>query len=91
MFGVDSTGAPGSAVPGPESSAGPVVGTVAPVPPYGSSQQSWPSVTVQAGDTSGMSSDQPVNQSELLPDAAGARVTGAGLGHTMTRHPDAGR
>jgi hypothetical protein len=54
------TGAPGSAVAGPETSAGPVLGTVTVTANYGSSQVDQPVATVRAGDTCAMSTDSPV-------------------------------
>jgi hypothetical protein len=58
--GYASTGAAGSAVAGPETSAGPVVGRVVVTASYGSSQVDQPVAVVMAGDTCAMSTDSPV-------------------------------
>ena len=93
------TGAPGSAgiqdrpagTGGGAVIASPVVST-----PYASSQlaANMPTVPVTQGDTSGMSSDSPVNGGPLQPGPLdGYLATGAGLGSDITagHHPSAGK
>jgi hypothetical protein len=90
--GYASTGAPGSAVAGPETSAGPVVGTVTVTPVYGSSQVPQPSAVVQAGDTCTMSTDSPVPAAgDPMSGLSLADVTqtGAGRGSLGARNPNA--
>lgn len=94
LFGVAmpaGTGASGTAVAGPETSAGPVVGVVTVTPPYGSSQVGWPSVAVTSGDTCAMSSDSPVpGEGDPLSGVPQAFVqaTGAGEGTGHAVHPN---
>jgi hypothetical protein len=85
--------APGSAGGGPETSAGPEVGRPVVSVPGASSQvpASMPVVTVTAGDTSGMSTDRPVNPSAFQGDAGPQMDTGAGQGNANPyRHPASG-
>jgi hypothetical protein len=88
-----STGAPGSAVPGPEVSAGPVVGTPEISVPGASSQlaANRPTTDVMAGDTCAMSADSPVPASgDPLTGLSLAMVTetGAGQGSGHQPHPN---
>lgn len=88
---VAQTGAPGTAVPGPETSAGPVVGTPAVVAPYASSQAPIPRVEVTSGDTCSMSADAPVPAGgDPLTGLSLADVTqtGAGQGSGHMPHPN---
>jgi hypothetical protein len=97
--GYANTGAPGSAVPGSESGAGPVVGQVAVSVPGVSSQlaENRPVAAVHAGDTCVMPWDSPVPASgDPLTGLSLAQVTetgaGQGSGHqphpnSMARHP----
>jgi hypothetical protein len=80
-----STGLDGSASPDVASAtAGPEVGRPVVSAVYVSSQlpEGRPTLPVTSGDTSGMSDDQPVHESALLPGAAYAAETGIGRGRT---------
>lgn len=97
MSGIDLTGAPGSQVAGPESSAGPVIGEPVVSAPFDSSQvaASMPRVPVMAGDTCSMPSDAPVPASgDPMTGLSQAFVTQTGAGQGSAgqhAHPNAGR
>lgn len=88
----DSTGAPGSPGDSAGETSGPVVGSPVVSNPQASSQvpENMPRVSVTAGDTSGMSSDQAVQASPITPGpVAGYLSTGAGQGNPNPyRHPN---
>jgi hypothetical protein len=94
--GYASTGAPGSPGDTAAQTAGPVIGSPVVSVPFASSQlpANMPRLDVTAGDTSGMSSDQPVGDgfstlSGVSP--AAMSTTGAGQGNPDPyRHPGAG-
>jgi len=87
----DYGSAPGSAGDRAEESYGPVIGSPAVSAPYGSSQlpANRPEVPVRSGGTSGMSSDQSVQQSIFLPGGehgSSPSETGAGRGRAQNDH-----
>jgi cytochrome c1 len=80
--GADSS-APGSSGASASQTSGPVVGSPVVSVPGASSQvpASRPTVTVTAGDTSGMSDDLPAHASQIMPGPAPDYLsTGAGGG-----------
>ena len=94
--GIGSTGAPGSPGDTVEQTGGPVIASPAISIPFASSQiaANRPTVPVTSGDTSAMSSDQPIGDNFTLISGASAdamSATGAGQGSDITagHHPNA--
>jgi hypothetical protein len=87
-----STGAPGTEGVTAGVTSGPVVGSPPVTIVYQSVQaQPPPPVAVHSGATTAFSDDQPLHQSPLLPHAAEASSTGAGMGSVAgPPHPNVG-
>lgn len=86
-----STSAPGTPVPGPEVSEGPLLARVPVTIPGASSQFGADTVAVMAGDTCSMSADAPVpSGGDPLTGLSLSQVTetGAGMGSGHTVHPN---